>query len=190
MTLKQKCDILVSQMRLVGGSMEQLMKVLTDPVSNRILQMIRVKEKMTISEIFSENAGIPRATIYRKMDKMLEVGAIYVVDTNKVRGQTEHVYAIKQMFVNASDKNEDNLQMVMMSLMQIMNLYQRYFESDHADVNRDKLFLANYTISINDEDFACMQKDMLDVVDKYQKKVDTKTGKMRTLFLLSAPGEE
>ena len=53
--------------------MEQLLKVLTDPVSNRILQMIRMKGRMTISEILSENAGIPRATIYSKMDKMLEV---------------------------------------------------------------------------------------------------------------------
>ena len=170
--------------------MEQLLKVLTDQVSNRILQMIRMKGRMTISEILSENVGIPRATIYRKMDKMLEVGAIYVVDTNKVRGQTEYVYAIKQMFVNASDKNEDNLQMVMMSLMQIMNLYQNYFKSGHADVMRDKLFLANYTISLNDEEFACMQRDMLAVVDNYQKKADAKNGKMRNLFLLSAPGEE
>ena len=170
--------------------MEQLLKVLTDQVSNRILQMIRMKGRMTISEILSENAGIPRATIYRKMDKMLEVGAICVVSTNKVRGQTEHVYAIKQMFVNASDKNEDNLQMVMMSLMQIMNLYQNYFKSGHADVMRDKLFLANYTISLNDEEFACMQRDMLAVVDNYQKKADAKNGKMRNLFLLSAPGEE
>ena len=32
--------------------MEKLLKVLTDPVSNRILQMIRVHEKMTISDIF------------------------------------------------------------------------------------------------------------------------------------------
>ena len=31
--------------------MEKLLKVLTDPVSNRILQMIRVRKKMTISDI-------------------------------------------------------------------------------------------------------------------------------------------
>lgn len=177
-------------MRLVGESMDKLMKVLIDPVSNRILQMIRVKERMTISEILSENAGIPRATIYRKMDKMLEVGAVDVADTNKVRGQTEHVYAIRQMFVKASEKNEDNMQIITMSLMQIMNLYQAYFESDHADVKRDKLFLVNYTISLDDEDFASMQKDILEIVDNYQKKQGKKHAKMRNLYLLSAPGEE
>ena len=80
--------------------MEKLLKVLTDPVSNRILQMIRVRKTMTISDILAENTQVPRATVYRKIDKMLDVGAIYVADTNKVRGQTENVYSIKEMYIS------------------------------------------------------------------------------------------
>lgn len=84
-------------MRLVEGvSMEKLLKVLTDPVSNRILQMIRVRGRMTISDILLENTQVPRATVYRKVEKMLEVGAIEIVDSHKVRGQTENIYAIKE----------------------------------------------------------------------------------------------
>lgn len=77
--------------------MEKLIKVLTDPVSNKILQMIRVKKQMSISDILSGNSGIPRATLYRKVEKMLEVGAIYVAETRKVRGQVENIYAIKDI---------------------------------------------------------------------------------------------
>ena len=52
--------------------MDKLLKVLTDPVSNRILQLIRVKGEITISEIISSNIDVPRATLYRKIDKMAQ----------------------------------------------------------------------------------------------------------------------
>ena len=103
--------------------MEKLLKVLTDPVSNRILQMIRVRKTMTISDILAENTQVPRATVYRKIDKMLDVGAIYVADTNKVRGQTENVYSIKEMYISNPKSNEDSMRIVTVSLMQIIDLY-------------------------------------------------------------------
>ena len=92
--------------------MEKLLKILTDPVSNSILQMIRMKGKMTISDVLSENSQIPRATVYRKIEKMLEVGAIEIVDFHKVRGQTENVYAIKQMYIANTETDEESLKVV------------------------------------------------------------------------------
>lgn len=170
--------------------MEKLLKVLTDPVSNRILQMIRVREKMTISDILAENTEVPRATVYRKIDKMLKVGAIYVADTNKVRGQTENVYAIKEMYIANSASDEKSLRIVTVSLMQILDLYDRYFKSGNADVNRDKLFMLNYVIALSDSDFSDMMNEIFAVVDKYQQKHNTENTKLRNLYLLSAPRGE
>jgi len=170
--------------------MEKLLKVLTDPVSNRILQIIRVKGKMTISEILAENTQVPRATVYRKIDKMLEVGAIYVADTNKVRGQTENVYAIREIYIANPESDEDSLRIVTVSLMQILDLYDRYFKSGNADVNRDKLFMLNYAITLSDRDFSDMMNEIFAVVDKYQQKQNTENAKLRNLYLLSAPRGE
>lgn len=170
--------------------MEKLLKVLTDPVSNRILQMIRVREKMTISDILAENTEVPRATVYRKIDKMLEVGAIFVADTNKVRGQTENVYAIKEMYIANPASDEESLRIVTVSLMQILDLYDRYFKSGNADVNRDKLFMLNYAIALSDSDFSDMMNEIFAVVDKYQQKQNTENTKLRNLYLLSAPRGE
>lgn len=170
--------------------MEKLLKVLTDPVSNRILQMIRVREKMTISDILSDNTQIPRATIYRKVEKMLDVGAIEIVDSHKVRGQTENVYAIKEMYIANPETDEDSMKIVTISIMQILDLYTRYFQGGNADVNRDKLFLLNYAISLSDKDFSAMMNDIFKIVDKYQKKKSTPDAKLRSLYLLSAPGGE
>ena len=170
--------------------MEKLLKVLTDPVSNRILQMMRVRERMTISDILSENTDVPRATVYRKVEKMLDVGAIKIVDSHKVRGQTENVYSIKQIYIANPKTNEDSMEIVTISLMQILDQYTRYFKSENADVNRDKLFLLNYAISLSDKDFSEMMSDIFKIVDKYQKKELTSDAKIRNLYLLSAPGGE
>ena len=152
--------------------MEKLLKVLTDPMSNCILQMIRRNGKMTISDILAENAQLPRATVYRKIDRMLEVGAIEITDSRKIRGQTENVYAVKKMYIAKSETDEDCIKTVTVSLMQILDRYNRYFQSGNADVNRDKLFIYNYAIPLNDRDFSAMMNDVFKVVNKYSKRKD------------------
>lgn len=169
--------------------MEKLIKVLTDPVSNKILQMIRVKKQMSISDILSGNSGIPRATLYRKIEKMLEVGAIYIVETRKVRGQLENIYAIKDIWINSPESHEDSMKIVTMSLMQIISSYDNYFQNKNADVERDKLFLLNYAVELSDKDFSEMMREILGVVDRYQHK-QSENARLRNLYLISAPKGE
>ncbi len=145
---------------------------------------------MTISDILSENTNVPRATVYRKVEKMLDVGAIEIVDSHKVRGQTENVYSIKQIYIANPETDKDSLKMVTISIMQILDWYTQYFQSGNADVNRDKLFLLNYAISLSDKDFSAMMSDIFKIVDKYQKKKTSTDAKLRNLYFLSAPGGE
>ncbi len=166
--------------------MEKILKVLTDPVSNHILQMIRIKGKMTISDILAENNKMSKATVYRKIEKMLEVGAIYIAESHKVRGQIENYYAIKEMYISGAT-NEESMKVVTMSLMQILNQFDDYFRNSNTDVDRDKLFLHNYTFLLSDEDYSAMLKEIFHIVDKYLKKENTPDSKFRSLCLLSAP---
>ena len=167
--------------------MDKLLKILTDTVSNRIIQKIRINGKMTISEILSEIQDVPRATAYRKIEKLLEAGAIEVVGINKVRGQNEKVYAVKEIFVKYD--NPDGTQVALnFTVMQILQLYNDYFDSGIADVNRDKLFIMNYAVNLNDEDFSEMMNQIINLVDSYQKKHEKTDAKPRNLYLFSAPG--
>lgn len=170
--------------------MEKLLKVLTDPISNKIIQVIRSNGEMTVADIIAVNTGIPRATIYRKIEKMENLGVIYVSSTNKVRGQIEKVYRIKDIFLTSDGDNKEDMKLVTMSLMAILGQYESYFMSDNADVNRDRLGIYNYNISLNDEDYTSMLKDILSVVDSYQSKQNSETTKLRNIYLLSAPGGE
>ncbi len=185
------CGILISIVRLVRRmSMEQLLRVLTDPVSNKILQTLRVRGCMTTAQILAENPQLSRATVYRRIEKMLETGAIRIADSRKVRGQTEQVYAIGEIYIGTPETDEESRKMVTFSLMRILDLYDRYFEISDADVNRDRLFLTNYSISLTDADFSEMLHEIFRIVDSYQKKQSEKDAKLRNLFLLSAPKGE
>ena len=65
--------------------MEELLKVLADPICSQIVQILRVRGKMTIAEIIAVSPKLSRATVYRRMEKMLQTGAVRIAETRKVR---------------------------------------------------------------------------------------------------------
>lgn len=170
--------------------METILRLLTDPISNRIIQQLRVSGKLTIAEIAALNPKLSRATIYRRMEKLHAANAVQIVDSRKVRGQTEQIYAIGEIWLHTDRNQEDARRLVTMSLLQIMEQYNQYFESGNVDVNREKLFLTNYAISLNDADFSEMLYCMLEIIDSYQQKSNKPDARNRNLYLLSAPSEE
>ncbi|MCQ2522348.1 MAG: hypothetical protein MJ105_08215 [Lachnospiraceae bacterium] len=167
--------------------MDELLKTLTDPVANKIIQYIRVHETTTAAEILLANTELSRATLYRKIEKLLAVGAIKIVGHNKIRGQEEKIYAVDNIYITNQNSNEERMKTVTLGLMGIVDLYENYFKEKTADVNRDKLFMLNYGIRLNDEDFSNMLKELMQTVDKYQAKQNTEDAKLRNIYLLSAP---
>ena len=179
--------ILVSIIDTSGGVMEKLIKILTDPVSNRIIQLIRINKHMTVSELLPQMQDIPRATVYRKTERMLKADVIEVVDTHRIRGQIENVYGLKNYFITAPQSGADGMKIMTLALIQIFELCSSYFRRDDADVNRDKLFVLNYVLSLSDSDFASMLSEIYAVVDKYQSKPITESSHIRNLYLMSMP---
>lgn len=168
--------------------MKDLIKILSDPLSNRVLQMIRTAGNMTVTDILTAAPDIPRATLYRRMEKMLKAGAVEITGTNKVRGQTENVYSIKNIFISKPENNEDSMKMMTAVLMQIYELNRNYFQRSDADADRDKLFVFNYALSLSDSDFAGMMSEIMAVAEKYQKKPYSDDSKTRNLYFMSMPG--
>ena len=180
-------DILISLDDISGGHMEKGIKILTDPISNRIIQLIRKNKKMTVSEILTATPDIPRATVYRRIEKMSAAELIEVVETHKVRGQNENTYAIKDIYITSSKSSSDDMKIMTAAFIQIFNFCNEYFKRDDADVDRDKLFILNYAIALSDNDFSDMVNELYAVVDKYQNKNITEDSKTRNLYLMSLP---
>ena len=163
--------------------MKKFIKILTDPISNRIIQQIRKNHKMTVSEIIAVLPDIPRATVYRRIERMTDAGVIEIVETHKVRGQAEHTYSIKNIYVTTENSGKNGMEIMTVAFVQMFNLCSEYFKSENADVERDKLFIMNYAISLSDYDFSEMLHDILSVVDRYQSKNVPKDAKTRNLYL-------
>lgn len=167
--------------------MNKKVKLLMDPVANQIIQKLRVHGAMTTAEILDSGINTSKATLYRKLDKMLAENIIEICETRVVMGQVERVYQIKEIYITKQSSNEDRLETVMMALMNISYQYEQYFQKESADVDRDKLFMMNYNIALSDEDYRAMLEDILSVVDKYQNK-KSNNAINRNLYLISAPG--
>ncbi len=167
--------------------MEQLMKTLDDPVCSQIIQILRVHGELSVAEILAHAPQLSRATVYRRMERMLETGAVQIAETLKVRGQCKHRYAIGKIWMGASDTGEDCESLVTMGLMQILDRYKQYFAGGDVDAQRDRLFLSHYAISLNDADFSAMLQQIFAIVDSYQNKQTADGARLRSLFLLSAP---
>ncbi|MBR5683757.1 MAG: helix-turn-helix domain-containing protein [Ruminococcus sp.] len=167
--------------------MEQLIKILTDPVSNRLIQLIRKNQKMTVAEILAATPDIPRATVYRRIEKMTAAEVIEVVETHKVRGQNEKIYAVKNIYISSGESNADGMKIMTAAFIRMFNLCSEYFKRPDADVERDKLFILNYAIALSDRDFSDMATELYAVLDRYQNKSITKDAKTRNLYLMSLP---
>lgn len=134
---------------------------LFDPISNQIIRLLRVNGPMTAKELLKSNLDVSRATLYRKMEKMLSLEIVDVSETNIVRGQIEKKYCIKDFAPSEQNGNRE----------------------------RDELVMLNYNVSLTDEDYSQMIKDVMAVIDKYQMK-NSKETKVRSLCFLSTPAEE
>ena len=172
--------------------MEQLIRLLTDPVSNRIIQIIRTGGRMTVAQILARTPDLPRATVYRRVEKLLKAEVIEIAGTNRVRGQTENIYAIRRMFIRSPKEPADGMKLVTAALMRIFGLFRGYFVRQDADPERDKLFLTNYAVSLSDRDFAAMMQEIYAAADKYQQKPAGADARLRNLYVMSVPtgGEE
>lgn len=167
--------------------MNKKVKLLMDPVANQVIQKLRVHGAMTTAEILDSGINTSKATLYRKLDKMLAENIIEIRETRVVMGQVERVYQIKEIYITTQSSNEKRLDTVTMALMNISYQYEQYFQKNSADVERDKLFLLNYNIALSDEDYKAMLAEIVSVVDKYQNK-NTNNAPNRNLYFISAPG--
>lgn len=176
-------------MRIVQGKiiMNKKVKLLMDPVANQVIQKLRVYGAMTTTDILDSGINTSKATLYRKLDKMLAENIIEIRETRVVMGQIEKVYQIKEIYITTQSSNDERLEMVTMALMNITHQYEQYFQKESADVERDKLFLMNYNIALFDDDYKAMLAEILSVVDKYQNK-KTNDAPNRNLYFISAPG--
>ena len=179
----------LTEMRLFHMS-KSLTDIFLNPIRMRIAQAFYSKERMTTSEIHEKMKDIPRTTFYRNISTMIDADILTVVDEKKIRGSVERTLSInKQSLAERNiDSIKDGAQMPLAFLMNKYALFHSYFEGDDINLTRDKLFLLNYTLMMDDEEFNQFFEKLQKLIADYNH--EYKEGrKPRNLSFVHAPME-
>lgn len=169
-------------------------KILLDPTRIRIVQafILGKKQAFTTSEICDLLSDVPRATLYRHINVLIEANILHIVSERKVRGSWERTLSIHMDTVKAASETEDVPQRIFQVLMLIYAKFERYFQNkpdkSRASVT-DTMFISQTTLVLTDEEFATFLTEMQALTEKYLFDDVVKGRRLRDISFICAPPE-
>lgn len=149
---------------------ESLTAMLLNPVRMRIMQYLLLHPNATAAQIGSVLADVPQASLYRHLNKLLQAGALCVVEQRRVRGAVEKVYAPNDRFSQEKmaqhPGNEFLHKQSAAYLLSLMGEFERYFQRKDADPAADFVMLRSAALFLTDEEMISVLRDIGAAFDK------------------------
>ena len=164
------------------------MEACMNATRQRILQVIMLKRKATVSEIGEELPDIPRASLYRHIKVLLDAEIINVVKEEFKRGSMEKTYAIAQK-APYGDTNEEYNSLIQSALMGLQAEFYRYFKGKNPDPQRDFLTLGSAALMMSDEEMMGFIKAYGELLQKYMPNKPAEGRKVRKVTFVLSPNE-
>ena len=122
---------------------ERLLSYMSDPVKAKLILEINKQQQATAKQLAEICSGIPQATLYRHLKRMLSDGILKVVSENRIRGTVEKVYAIGidpgddiEKMLREND-GEMYFQIITQQLLGILQEFQEYSTRAAIDILHD-----------------------------------------------------
>lgn len=162
--------------------------VLLHPVRMRIIQAIGSRESVTASELCDVISDVPRTTLYRHITTLLKSNVVTVVSEKKIRGSLERTLALNVEKIKGHNTLENASQTAFSFLMNKYARLHKYFSGEHPDPGKDKIFLNNTVMMMDDREFDQFLSELRDLLIKYS--FETAEGRRaRDISVISAPVE-
>ena len=162
--------------------------VIMNPVRQRIAQYLILHRTGTVSEIAAALSDVPRPSLYRHMNVLLEAGCIEVVAQKSVRGAVERTYAlVEQPMGNPSQLEVAGL--IHGVLTSVMASFARYFSHGDVDPQKDLLSVSSSTLRLSDQEMMEMLQRIGGVFNDYIQNAPGGERKPRNIVFISAPVE-
>ena len=174
---------------------KDIYEVLLNPTRVRIMQalVLGARETITASEICSLLSDVPRTTLYRHINILIEAGVLQVAAERKIRGSVERTLSLNAAELSKLNETEDVSQMAFHFLMRTYAKFELYFsdKADKADAAaRDKLFLRNAVLMLSDQEFDDFLAELRALFQKYHFEDAADGRKPRDISLICAPLEQ
>lgn len=161
-------------------------EVMLNPVRLRIIQQLAVNAKMTATGLCEKISDVPRTTLYRHINVLLENDVLTVVSEKKIRGSLERTLALNVEEVKKHNSLENAPQQILGFLMNRYARYHDYFSSENPDPAKDRIFCNDTVMMMDDNEFDQFLGELRDLLNKYSFKA-AEGRRARDISVLSVP---
>ncbi|MGL6174629.1 MAG: helix-turn-helix domain-containing protein [Cellulosilyticaceae bacterium] len=162
-------------------------KATLNPIRMRIIQYLMLHQSATAKELVEIMDDVPRTTLYRHINTLESATLIQVIQENKIRGTVEKVYGLNTETKAYSEQSPS--QIASQFMLEILGRFERYFQQEESDPQKDMLFMRTATFNLTDKEYGELLGEIGGVMAKYLDLEKTPDRKVRQLSTISSPYE-
>lgn len=160
--------------------------VMLNPTRMRIVQIFASNQTMTANRICEIIYDVPRTTLYRHINILIEADILTVIEENKIRGSVERILALNASKINEQNTMDNVPQQAFSFLMNTYSKFEKYFNRENFTPGNNKIFFNNTVMMMDDQEFELFLSELQSLLIKYHYEV-TSGRKPRDISIISAP---
>lgn len=174
------------------------MNLILHPVRMKIVQSLLNRKEMTAQQLSERANDVPKATLYRHLNKLLEANIIQVVQENPIRGTVEKVYALNEPAVQSREdllnlSKEEHLELFINFTTQLLGRYETYLKQKDVDLVKDGVSFSVANLYLSDSEFMDLMKGIATLIQKamINEPSPERTGRnIATIVIPESKGDE
>lgn len=152
----------------------------------RIIQELASGQSITATDLCKKISDVPRTTMYRHIKILIDNNILSVVSEKKVRGSLERTIALNISDITKHNTIENGAQNAFGFLMCNYAKFHNYFSGENPDPGKDRIFLNNTVLMMNDTEFDQFLAELREFIVKYNfESADGR--KARDISIISSP---
>ena len=133
--------------------MKNINEVMLHPVRMRIVQEIANQKTITTTQLSAVICDVPRTTLYRHINLLIDYNIVTIVFERKIRGSMERTLSLNLSKVQEHNTLENATQNALAFLLEKYGRFHTYFSSDQPNPGKDRIFLNNTILMLDDGEF-------------------------------------
>lgn len=163
--------------------------IMLNPTRMRIVQAFASRNSMTANEVCNVIHDVPRTTLYRHINILIEANILTILEEKKIRGSVERTLALNLNEINTRSGTKNIPQQAFGFLMGIYAKFEKYFSKNGFATGNNKVFFNNTVMMMTDDEFDEFLSDLQMLLVKYHYGA-ADGRKPRDISIISAPPTE
>lgn len=168
---------------------KDIFSIMLNPTRMRIVQAFASRNSMTANEVCEVIHDVPRTTLYRHINILIEANILTIVEEKKIRGSVERTLALNINGINIPNDSKNISQQAFGFLMGIYSKFEKYFDKDGLVSGNNKVFFNNTVMMMTDGEFDEFLSNLQVLLARYHYEA-ADGRKPRDISIISAPPTE